>query len=877
MVKTSKSATAKTNVDAKSKTAKHATATSKPTEKRKTTNVFTTSLTERVDMAALNYIIHHPDLLPLLSLKKRARLRQYRSVLDKNGSCTVKYRQADYGKGRVYALEKLSLQKFPRQIRHTLAKDIYYDIDIKNCNPTLLLQICQKKGWTCNKLKDYVENREDKLNDLMHQFHTTKDIAKDLFLRLMNGGSWRKWIEDNSLRCDNQNPPPYIQEFNQEMSLVRDKIWEDAQFKKFVDIAVNKKKDCNEKSTCASLLLNDIEHRIVMKVADVLKSINNKVVVGVYVFDGLMIEKAKLDKVALDNTLRQCEQRLREDESAKIHGMNWNIQLVEKPMNESLELPPEYIHQQYTLQGLGDHGEVYWAHFLFPLIGHDVKVLVQKVPIFFCFDKEKSVWVESDNAGFVSQLIHSNVTNHLEEERSNIRQLLNTVENKTVLKQELTKTEIAIARSTDSNFLARVALQLGVVGCTISNPAMAFNRKHPELISFENGVVDITTLKLHPRSREHMFTYVVPFSVTQTQLDSARINLPACQKQDRDELPADDPEFFNQLYRFDVFRDRNGITDFLQANIGYSITGFTEQQTLTWISGNGSNGKSVLIDDLLRLFSEPLYHSLNYDAICSTDKNNDEIYNARFSRIASINETDGNTINMKALKALTSGVDTINVSAKFKGVLQFAPMLKLWLLSNHTPKQLLGPDAQLAEKRRIIHLKMRMCYLNQNHFADKAEAEKLQRKDKHKYIAEKDPHMQETLKKRSLGFILWALQGAHRYWNEFNRTLPIPSEISETMRKTLVDKQITPERFFAENFEIASEELEQTQWISAKDLLKEYKECNTGLVQKKITGPEFVRKITKGLKQGTQLLQSRILWEGERQTVYKNISKLQPT
>lgn len=852
---------------------------------------FSTTLTEKVDVAALNYIIHHPELIASISPQKRARLRQYRNGLGIDGKFTVTYEQAQYGKGRVYAKEKLSLQKFPRIVRHTLARDTYFDIDIKNCNPTLLLQLCKQKGWHCATLKDYVDHRDLRLQHVMEEFQTTKEIAKDLFLRLMNGGSFANWLLEYDMPASAKNLPAFVAQFQKEMEKIRDCVWNDRQFQDFVNIAKAKadnepQKFNNEKSACISILLNDIEHHIVMEIAKFFNQCKPKIVVGVFVFDGLMIEKENLTIEALESALRNCEHHLRTSDRAKFHGLNWSIELVVKPMNEGIELPPEYVHQQYILQGLGEHGEVYWAQYLYPIIGRDVRVHGAKVPLFFSFDKERALWVESDAAGYVSQLIHQEVTPLLETERSDLLQLLSeeSSKNDPILKRDLTKTETAISRSTDANFLSRVAVQLGPLGSFIDNPAMTFNCKHPELLSFQNGVVDIRTLQLLPRAREHLFTYSIPYCIKQAQLDLIKQNMPLTSDlgiDNRKNLAPDDPEFFNQLYRFDVFRNRDGVADFLQAYIGYSITGFVEQQVLLWVYGQGSNGKSVLIDAPLRAFGDPLYHSMNYEALCSNDKNNDEVYNARFARVVSINETDGKTINMKVLKSLTSGVDTISVAAKYKGVLKFTPALKLMILSNNNPKDLLGPDAKLAEKRRIIALKMKMCYLNRNITADEAEAQKLESKGKQGYIAEKDPSLEESLRLRSIGFVLWALQGAYRYYNEFRKTLPIPDEVSAHMKKVLVDKQVPPEKFFLDNFDVSPEELDKDMWISAADLHKQYLDYEKGMVQKSISVTDFSRRIAKaavawqekrGIQQPEGILSARIHWNGSRQTVYKNVS-----
>ena len=47
------------------------------------------------------------------------------------------------GDGRWFAKNMGSMQNMKRGIRHTICKGIWIDLDIVNCHPTLLLQLCK--------------------------------------------------------------------------------------------------------------------------------------------------------------------------------------------------------------------------------------------------------------------------------------------------------------------------------------------------------------------------------------------------------------------------------------------------------------------------------------------------------------------------------------------------------------------------------------------------------------------------------------------------------------------------------------------------------------------------------------------------------------
>jgi len=60
-----------------------------------------------------------------------------------NGEATVFYKPGrGLNSGRLYANGGLSLQSIKRRIRHTVAGDLYDDVDMVNAHPTILAQLC---------------------------------------------------------------------------------------------------------------------------------------------------------------------------------------------------------------------------------------------------------------------------------------------------------------------------------------------------------------------------------------------------------------------------------------------------------------------------------------------------------------------------------------------------------------------------------------------------------------------------------------------------------------------------------------------------------------------------------------------------------------
>ena len=69
------------------------------------------------------------------------------------------------------------------------------DIDMINCHPVILLNLCQKNKVKCNILKNYVENR----NLILDSFGDNRKNVKELFLTILNGGFKNIYSEDSKI------------------------------------------------------------------------------------------------------------------------------------------------------------------------------------------------------------------------------------------------------------------------------------------------------------------------------------------------------------------------------------------------------------------------------------------------------------------------------------------------------------------------------------------------------------------------------------------------------------------------------------------------------------------------------------------------------
>lgn len=107
-----------------------------------------------------------------------------------------------------------------------------------------------------------------------------------------------------------------------------------------------------------------------------------------------------------------------------------------------------------------------------------------------------------------------------------------------------------------------------------------FDRDH-HLLAFKNGVVDLRTGELRPHDASLLMTRRIEY----------------------DYIPDARAPRWHQYLR-EVFPRHPELPDYLQRVIGYGITGSTDEQMFVVHYGKGSNGKSVLIEVLTRIFAD---------------------------------------------------------------------------------------------------------------------------------------------------------------------------------------------------------------------------------------------------------------------------------
>eukprot|EP00944_MAST-04C_sp_MAST-4C-sp1_P003596 g3596.t1 len=169
-----------------------------------------TTFNEAVDKEIFIKLMHSKQLLTQMpadatgkwvEMKQRLGLdnefEQFLKLYEKMHGDTISvwYNASKHGWGRVSPGGGLSLGLVRCEPRHTVAKDLYVDIDMKNCFPSILHQLCIRHKIECPKLSKYVEQREEWLERLQNTHYNTEEVSESGSIPTMPPSIGRKpWL-----------------------------------------------------------------------------------------------------------------------------------------------------------------------------------------------------------------------------------------------------------------------------------------------------------------------------------------------------------------------------------------------------------------------------------------------------------------------------------------------------------------------------------------------------------------------------------------------------------------------------------------------------------------------------------------------------------
>jgi putative DNA primase/helicase len=242
--------------------------------------------------------------------------------------------------------------------------------------------------------------------------------------------------------------------------------------------------------------------------------------------------------------------------------------------------------------------------------------------------------------------------------------------------------------------------------------------RHPLLINVANGTLDLETMKLREHDRNDLLTAIAPVAYDPN---------------------AECPSFAAFLTR--ILPDE-GIRDFVQTAVGYSLAGNVGEQVLFFPHGEGANGKSTLLTAIqgvlggdYALEAAPNLLMEGRNAAHPTELA--DLFGKRF--VVCQESAQGQGLNESLVKRLTGG-DPIRARRMREDFWTFDPTHKLWLSSNYRPV-IRGTDEGIWRRIYLIPF---------NVFIP---------------TVERDRDLPKKLAKERNGILTWALRG----WSNHRR------------------------------------------------------------------------------------------------------------
>lgn len=227
------------------------------------------------------------------------KLKNYtRCILKSNNNHKVNYQYVK-GKdfGRLQSIDP-SLQRMFNGFRGILCNDVTLDLDMSNCHPNILLNLCIKHNIKCDYLRQYIFNREDSLKELMAEYDIPREEAKQTYLKCLNKEELTTKINNRTIKNIT------FLNYDKETTNIINTLYEiyKGEYDKYVD------DDYNRRGKMVNLILNVYEDIYLREAMDYLKS--QKIEISTNMFDGCMIYKS--DKYDILKVLEELNKRFKD-------------------------------------------------------------------------------------------------------------------------------------------------------------------------------------------------------------------------------------------------------------------------------------------------------------------------------------------------------------------------------------------------------------------------------------------------------------------------------------------------------------------------------------------------------------------------------------
>ena len=257
----------------------------------------------------------------------------------------------------------------------------------------------------------------------------------------------------------------------------------------------------------------------------------------------------------------------------------------------------------------------------------------------------------------------------------------------------------------------------------------------PWVLNCTNGAVDLRSANLLPHNRDHYMTLVTgaPY------------------------LPdAECPRFLQFLG--EIMAGNANMVEFLQRIFGYALTGSGCEQVLFFLVGQGSNGKTTLIETLRKVLGKYARHTPTASLIKNNLQIRNDLARLKGARLVTASEIGRAKELDEATTKMLTGEDPVTSRLLYREYFEYRPAFKLFLLANHTP-EIRGSDFGIW--RRILLVPFPVIFSG-----DKV-----------------DKNLLSKLEQELPGILSWAVQGSLK-WRRDGLQIPLEVKVAtEDYRK----------------------------------------------------------------------------------------------
>lgn len=323
--------------------------------------------TELYDVDMMENLLRHDGV----SEDMKKNLRMYKKRRTNGNRVPIQY---GFGKGcaslkvgRISPQPHLGLAVFPGDIRASLAQKFYWDIDIVNCQPVICSQLARKFSLATPALDEYIEKREEILDEIKKNHTLTRTEAKDICIAVLFGGTRYEHPILPRIKNELGNLGVFILHERPDIFAMQKAIHA-----------------TNPIASTIAIYIQSIEQKI-LSCIDYFISQERRTL-DTLIYDGGLIRKLEKEHEPPYELLKKCETFVETNEG-------YSISLLFKPLTHTFEFTPKQ-----TMKVIDDS---YAGSELARLAGNNLRKVGDEL---FCFNDETGLWGNSEDMLF--ELVH---------------------------------------------------------------------------------------------------------------------------------------------------------------------------------------------------------------------------------------------------------------------------------------------------------------------------------------------------------------------------------------------------------------------------------------------------------------------------------------